>query len=279
MQLVSCKQQVKDGIMSVKDIQALFLGDICGQPGNRAVFMGLKQLIKDFRADVVIANGENASDGFGITPEAADALFAAGVDIITTGNHIWQKSEIFPMMNGTRRIIRPANYPPGVPGKGVTSITVKGIEIVVINLQGRFQMSTIDCPFRIGRELVQQSKRPNTSILIDFHAESTEEKEALALYLDGEAAAIVGTHTHIQTADERILPKGTAYITDIGMTGPVMSVIGSEAETSIRRQMTQIPLKNHIAETPAALNGVVVTIDTKKGLAKKIVRFSKEMGV
>ncbi|NQT60815.1 MAG: TIGR00282 family metallophosphoesterase [Bacteroidetes bacterium] len=265
--------------MSGKDIQALFLGDICGQPGNRAVFMGLKQLIKDYRVDVVIANGENASDGFGITPEEAEAIFAAGVDIITTGNHIWQRNEIYPMLNGTRKIIRPANYPPGVPGKGVTSITVKGVEIVVINLQGRLQMSTIDCPFRIGKELIQQVKRPNTCILIDFHAESTEEKEALALYLDGTAAAVVGTHTHIQTADERILPKGTAYITDIGMTGPVMSVIGSEPEISIKRQLTQIPLKNHISDTPAALKGVVITINSEKGLAKKIVRFSREMGV
>jgi len=265
--------------MSGKDIQALFLGDICGQPGNRAVFIGLKQLIKEFRADVVIANGENASDGFGITPEVADAIFTAGVDIITTGNHIWQKDEIYPMLNGSRKIIRPANYPPGVPGKGVASITVKGFEVVVINLQGRIQMSTIDCPFRIGKDLVQQFKRPNNCILIDFHAEATEEKEALALYLDGMVTAVVGTHTHIQTADERILPKGTAYITDIGMTGPVMSVIGSEPGISIRRQLTQIPLKNQIADTPAALKGVVVTINTDKGKAKKIVRFSKEMGV
>jgi 2',3'-cyclic-nucleotide 2'-phosphodiesterase len=270
---------VKDGIMSGKDIQALFLGDICGQPGNRAVFIGLKQLIKDYRADVVVANGENASDGFGITPEIADALFAAGVDVITTGNHIWQKYEIYPMLNGKRKIIRPANYPPGVPGKGVVSFTVKGTEVVVINLQGRLHMSTIDCPFRIGKELVQQVKRKNACILIDFHAESTEEKEALALYLDGTVTAVVGTHTHVQTADERILPKGTAYITDIGMTGPVMSVIGSEPGISIRRQLTQIPLKNQISDAPAALNGVVVTINTDKGLAKKIVRFSKELGV
>lgn len=265
--------------MSGKDLQALFLGDICGQPGNRAVFMGLKQLIKDLRADVVIANGENSSDGFGITPEAADALFAAGVDIITTGNHIWQRTEIYPMLNSTRKIIRPANYPPGAPGQGIASVTVKGVEVVVINLQGRQHMSTIDCPFRIGKELVQQHKRHNTCILIDFHAESTEEKEALALYLDGTAAAVVGTHTHIQTADERILPKGTAYITDIGMTGPVMSVIGSEPEISIKRQLTQIPLKNSISDTPAALEGVLVTIQTDNGLAKKIVRFSKQMGV
>ena len=265
--------------MSGKDIQALFLGDICGQPGNRAVFIGLKQLVKDYRVDVVVANGENAFDGFGITPDEANSLFAAGVDIITTGNHVWQRSEIYPMMKGNGKIIRPANYPPGAPVKGMVSLKVKGTEIVVINLQGRLNMSAIDCPFRIGRELIQQVRRSNSCILIDFHAESTEEKEALALYFDGMAAAVVGTHTHVQTADERILPKGTAYITDIGMTGPVMSVIGSEPDISIKRQLTQIPLKNRIAETPAALQGVVVTINTEKGLAKKIVRFSKEMGV
>ncbi len=265
--------------MSSKDIKALFLGDICGQPGNRAVFMGLKQLIKDYRADVVIANGENAADGFGITPKEAANLFSSGVDIITTGNHVWQRDEIYPMLEKGKNIIRPANYPPGVKGTGTAMIKVKGMEIVVINLQGRLHMSTIDCPFRIGRELIQTLAKSNRAILIDFHAESSEEKEALGLYLDGQAAAVVGTHTHVQTADERLLPKHTAYITDIGMTGPLMSVIGGRADLSIERQLTQIPIKNEIAEIAAVIQGVVVSIRPETGLAVKIVRFSKEMGV
>lgn len=265
--------------MAGKELKALFLGDICGQPGSRAVFIGLKQLVKDMRADIVIANGENAADGFGITPKDADTLFSSGVDIITTGNHVWQREVILPLLEGNRPIIRPANYPPGVKGRGVALHTVKDCEIVVINLQGRMNMSPIDCPFRIGRELVQQHKGNGRIILIDFHAENAEEKEALALYLDGQIAALVGTHTHVQTADERVLPQGTAYITDLGMTGPELSVIGSRPEISIDRQLTQIPLKNEIADHTAKLEGVVITIDTASGRSKKISRFSRPLGV
>jgi 2',3'-cyclic-nucleotide 2'-phosphodiesterase len=258
--------------MSKKTIEALFLGDICGKPGSRALFIGLKQIIKDHNLDVVIANGENAADGFGIMPEDADTCFAAGVDVITSGNHIWQKEEIRSRLDSDSRILRPANYPPGVPGHGVTVIDVHGIPIAVVNLQGRHSMPVTDCPFRAAKDLVKQLKPKTKIILIDFHAESAEEKEALALYLDGQVTALVGTHTHVQTADEKILPKGTGYITDLGMTGAGMSVIGSDPAVSIARQITQMPLKSEIADVPAMVNGLIVTIDTETGKALELKR-------
>ncbi len=264
--------------MSGKKLQVLFLGDICGQPGNRAVFIGLKQLIRDYRVDFVIANGENASDGFGITPEVANNLYAAGIDVLTSGNHIWQKDEILPLLKQETRLLRPHNYPPSAPGRGYVIQQVHGHTVTVINLQGRLQMSSIDCPFRSARELVNRHEIRDSIILIDFHAESSEEKEALALYLDGKVAGVVGTHTHIQTADERILPQGTAYITDLGMTGPVMGVIGSRPDISVERQQTQIPLRNKIIDAPAAIQGVVLTVDAESGRADSIERFSREMG-
>jgi 2',3'-cyclic-nucleotide 2'-phosphodiesterase len=265
--------------MAVKEIIALFLGDICGQPGNRAVFMGLRQLIRDCHADLVIANGENVSDGFGITPKDAEQLFSSGVNIITTGNHVWQHDEIYPVLERRSDIIRPANYPPGVPGRGSASVSVKGVEVAVINLQGRMHMSPIDCPFRVGRELVSTLSKSHQILLVDFHAESSDEKEALGLYLDGSVAAVVGTHTHVQTADERILPKGTAYITDLGMTGPRMSVIGGRTDISIERMLTQIPLRNEIADSAACLQGAVVRIRPNTGLAAGIERFSRELSI
>lgn len=265
--------------MSKKTIEALFLGDICGKPGCRAIFVGLRQIIREQRIDVVIANGENAADGFGITPEEADQCFASGVDVLTSGNHIWQKSELFARMDSDSRILRPANYPPGVPGQGYTVIERAGVSIGVLNLQGRVSMPTTDCPFRVGRELVQQLKKQTKIILVDFHAESAEEKEALGLYLDGQVSVLVGTHTHVQTADERILPKGTGYITDIGMTGAHMSVIGSDPGISIRRQLTQIPLRSEIAEDAAMINGIICSVDIATGRAVSMKRLNIKYGV
>jgi hypothetical protein len=265
--------------MSKTEIKALFLGDVCGRPGCRAVFMGLRQLIKDTGADLIIANGENASGGFGITPGDADSLFASGVDVITTGNHVWQKEELLPRLDSDSRILRPENYPKGVPGHGWTIVEVKGFQAAVVNLQGRMNMPMIDCPFKTARELVSSLRKKTKLIFIDMHAESSEEKEALSMYLDGSITALVGTHTHVQTADERILQKHTGYITDIGMTGAAVSVIGSEPQLSIRRQLTQMPIKSEIADDAAMINAVLVTSDPSTGACAAIERINRNYGV
>ncbi len=257
-------------------LNALILGDVYGQPGCRAVFIGLKSLVKEKKADLVIINGENAADGFGITPQIAEQLFASGADVITTGNHVWQHKEIFPLLDSKEPIMRPANYPVLAPGKGYVVVEKKGKRIGIINLQGRMSMAAIDCPFQTGLNLVKKIKSETDSIIIDFHAESPEEKEALALYLDGKISLLVGTHTHIQTADERILRKGTGYITDLGMCGPLLSVIGSDAGVSIRRFLTQLPLKIEVSDTSAIISGISVKIDMKNGRTVSIERFQKK---
>lgn len=258
-------------------VNALVLGDIVGQPGTRALFLGLKNIIKRHRADFVIANGENAADGFGITPEIADKLFTAGIDVITSGNHIWQKKEIFRSLDQDNRILRPANYPDGVPGKGQCIIEKHGFRLAIINLQGRVRMYNTSNPFEIGLSLCRSLKDKSDAIVVDFHAENPMEKEALALHLDGKVQAVVGTHTHIQTADERILPGGTAYITDIGMTGPTGSVIGSDPDVSIRKSLTQMPIKMGILDTPGVIHGVCIEL-TKGGETKGITRFREYSG-
>ena len=260
-------------------LNALILGDIFGQPGCRALFIGLKPLIRKYDADVVIVNGENAADGFGITPEITDQLFSGGVHVITTGNHIWQKREILPVLNSNDRILRPANYPHCKFGKGSTIVEIKGRKVGVVNLQGRLHMSDIDCPFTMGRDIVRKMRETTKVVIVDFHAEAPEEKEALAFHLDGLASVVVGTHTHIQTADERMLPGGTAYITDIGMIGPHSSVIGVDPDNAIRRSMTQMPLKMPVADNPAAINGVFVEIDAETGKALSISRVREQSRV
>lgn len=258
-------------------MKALFLGDICGQPGCRAVFVGLKQLIKDYKADVCIANGENAADGFGITGEQVYQLTGAGIDVITTGNHIWQHKEIIPVLERNKNLLRPANYPPKVPGAGYAVITARNMTVGVVNLQGRRSLPATDCPFRTARDIVESLRQKTPVIIVDFHAENTEEKEALAMYLKGSVSAVLGTHTHVQTADERILPGGTAYITDAGMTGPEVSVIGSIPELSVERQLTQMPLKSEIADTTSMINGVILEIDAETGKALRIERIYKRL--
>lgn len=260
-------------------MSALVLGDIVGQPGCRALFIGLKPLVKRFNADLVVVNGENAADGLGITPEITDQLLQDGVHVITSGNHVWQKREIYPVLNANERIIRPANYPHCKVGRGHTVVDIKGTNVAVVNLQGRMRMSDIDCPFTVGKELVRRLKDTAKTIIVDFHAEVPEEKEALAYWLDGMVTAVVGTHTHVQTADERILPGGTAYITDLGMIGPQMSVIGVEPDIAIRRSMTQMPLKMPIADSPAEIRGVSVKIDVETGKAVSIERVCEQSRV
>lgn len=264
----------------MKKLSVLILGDVVGQPGCRALFFKLPGLIKKYKADLVIVNGENTADGFGILPEDAEKFFTKGVDVITSGNHIWQKREIYQLLNKENtRILRPANYPPGVPGRGDVTINVKGMDIVVLNLLGRIRMGLpVDCPFRKSQDFLKKHNR-NKIVIVDFHAEDTLEKEALAWYLDGKISALVGTHTHIQTADERILPKGTAYITDIGMTGPDDSVIGTKPEISIRRSLTQLPLKMEVAENESTIRGVCIQINPDTGKSISIERIAvKESG-
>ena len=225
----------------------------------------------------MIANGENATDGLGISPEAAEGLFKSGVDVITSGNHIWQRKEIIPMLERDNRILRPENYPSGVPGGGLSLITKKQVPIAVINLQGRVNMYSIRCPFKVGEGLVRQLGKKTKLIVVDFHAELPEEKEALALHLDGKISALVGTHTHVQTADEKILPGGTAYITDIGMSGPVSGVIGMKRDISIRRSLMQIPYKMEVEESAAVVMGVVLTVAVDSGKALSIERVRRDL--
>jgi metallophosphoesterase (TIGR00282 family) len=276
-----------------RTLTALVLGDVVGAPGCRALFIGLPDLARRLGAELVVANGENAADGFGLTPDIADRMFKAGVHVITSGNHIWQKREIYPMLAMYDTVLRPENYPkpdrttpggkPGdpspIPGKGHCIVTVGDLSVLVINLEGRVNLSPLRDPFQVGRSLLRQLRGRTRLAIVDFHAESVEEKEALGIWLDGEASAVVGTHTHVQTADERILPGGTAYITDIGMTGPVASVIGMRTETAIARSLSQMPLKMEVENSAAEIQGVVVEIDTQSGKAVRIERVRQASAV
>ena len=261
--------------MPADTINILFLGDIIGQPGNRAVFFNLKNLIKKYNADFTVINGENSADGFGLLPAAADQFFQSGADVITTGNHVWQKSELYPYLDEKDAVLRPANFPAGVPGHGSCIVEKHGVKIAVMNLQGRENMSTIDCPFRCGKKKTKKLKKETPVILVDFHAESSSEKEALGCWLDGQVSALVGTHTPVQTADERILKGGTAYITNVGMTGPEESVIGTIKEISIERSLTQMPLKMEIADLPVTFCGVLIKIDVQSGRSVSIERLAE----
>lgn len=258
-----------------KTCVALLLGDVCGQPGSRALFLGLHTLVKEYRADLVIVNGENAANGFGLNAALMEQFFSLGVHVITSGNHIWQQEDLRGLLDSEKRLLRPANYPPQAPGHGSVVVDVKNFKAAVLNLQGRQSMPSIDCPFRSGLEAVQRLRKQTPLIFVDFHAESPEEKESLAFHLDGKVTALVGTHTHVQTADERILPGKTAYITDLGLCGPSDSVIGSDPSVSIAKQLTQMPLRTEIANTAPVLQGVCITADVASGQALSIERFSR----
>jgi 2',3'-cyclic-nucleotide 2'-phosphodiesterase len=259
-------------------MSALVLGDIIGHPGCRALFVGLTGLIKKYRADIVVANGENAAGGFGLTPDIAEQLFGVGVDVITSGNHIWQKKEIFAYLGSNDRVLRPANYPGGAPGKGYCTVTKRDFRFTVVNLQGRVRMYDVDSPFETGLKLSRSLESQSDAIIVDFHAEQQMEKEALALYLDGKVHALVGTHTHVQTADERILPGGTAFISDLGMTGPAGSVIGVDPAISIQRSLSQMPLKMDVLDAPGVIRGVHIEF-AKDGNAERIERIEERPGL
>jgi metallophosphoesterase (TIGR00282 family) len=240
----------------------LFIGDIVGAPGRRTLTELLPRAVDHYCIDLVVANGENASGGIGITPQVADQFLSQGVDLLTSGNHIWKHKEILPYLDDTDRLLRPANYPPETPGRGLAMVETAGGEpAAIINLEGRVFMNSLECPFRTADRLLETLPPEVKVILVDLHAEATSEKQALGWYLDGRVSAVVGTHTHVQTADERILPGGTGYITDVGMTGPVDSVIGMNREIIQERFLTQRPHPFKVATQNLQLQGVVLKID------------------
>ena len=256
-------------------MRILFLGDIFGKPGRKLVQAKLRGLLHEYRIDFCVANIENAAGGFGITRPIADELLGYGIDLLTSGNHIWDKHAIIPYLSEQPRLLRPHNYPKGVPGTGIyVGDTNCGVRIGVLNLQGRVFMASIDCPFATGLAAVELIRKQTPVIVVDFHAEATSEKQAIGWYLDGHVSAVVGTHTHVQTADDRLLPRGTAYITDIGMTGPHDSVIGSVPDLALERFLRQIPVRLEPASGNLRICGVVIEIDESTGRALSIERLN-----
>jgi metallophosphoesterase (TIGR00282 family) len=254
-------------------LKVLFIGDIIGEPGRKMVKAQLRGMVETHRPDLVIANGENAAGGFGITSEIADELLFLGIDVLTSGNHVWDKKEIEPYLGKQDRLIRPANYPEGNAGFGSVVVSTRSAgDAAVLNLEGRVFMSNLEDPFRVALREIEKLKKQTQVIIIDFHAEATSEKIALAWHLDGKASAVIGTHTHVQTADERVLPGGTAFITDAGMTGPTDSVIGVKKEQAIARFLYQTPHRFEIPKGPVHLCAVLVDVDAKTGKATGIQR-------
>ena len=254
----------------------LFIGDVVGRVGREAVAELLPNLIERHSIDFTVANCENAAGGIGITEKTGEELLSLGVDVLTGGNHVWDKRDAYPFIDSCGRLVRPANYPPGTPGRGSAVLSAAGgPRVGVINLQGRVFMQEIDCPFRVGSVLVEEVLRETPVVIVDVHAEATAEKQALGWHLAGRATAVLGTHTHVQTADERILERHTAYVTDVGMTGPVDSVIGIRRELSIARFLTQLPQRFAVASGDAVLCGVVVDVDETTGAARSVRRIAE----
>ena len=254
-------------------MKILFIGDIIGRPGRQIVRDALPRLIDQHMIDLVVANGENAAAGFGLTPDVVSELFSLGIDVLTTGNHVWDKRDGLVCLEQEPALLRPANYPAEAPGRGVGVFkTPAGLSVAVANLEGRVFMGNLDCPFRKADAILEELGSDQKIVFVDFHAEATSEKGALSAYLDGRVSAVVGTHTHVQTADERVLPGGTAFISDVGMSGARDSVIGIRKELSIQRFMTQMPVRYEIAKKDPVLCAVVVSIDESTGKATGIER-------
>ena len=254
-------------------MRILFIGDIVGKPGRRAIEQALAKVVVESGAEFTIANGENAAGGMGITPAIALEMLDKGVDVLTSGNHIWAKREIIPFLDEESRLLRPANYPAHVPGRGMGVFqAANGQKVGVLNLEGRVFMKSLECPFRVGEKGIEILKEETKIIIVDFHAEATSEKKALGWFLDGKASAVLGTHTHVQTSDERILSEGTAYITDVGMTGPMDSVIGVRKQVALGRFLTQIPWKFDVATEEVELQGVMIEVDQETGRSQNIRR-------
>lgn len=256
-------------------MRLLFIGDVVGNPGRKILHKMLPSLLIETKTDLCIANGENAAGGIGITQSVARDMYECGIDFITLGNHAWAKKNAFGFIDDETRIIRPANYPDGVPGKGSGLIKKNGLDIGVINVQGRVFMEYIDCPFRKAVSEIEYLRSFTNIIIIDFHAEATSEKCAMGWYIDGKASCVIGTHTHIQTADERILPNGTAYITDVGMTGPHEGIIGMDRERVFRKFLTCIPQRFEVAPGNVQFNAVLVEIDENSGKSTGITRIKR----
>ena len=259
-------------------MKILFIGDIVGEPGRRAV----RQLLPDLRrvhgVDFVIANGENAAGGNGITPKTAAEIFDAGVDVITSGDHVWDQKEVMDLIAAEKPFLRPANYPNGTPGLGSIVVELPRLPpVAVLNLQGRTFMPPLDSPFLIGQHEVERLQRTTPIIFVDMHAEATSEKIALARMLDGQVSAVVGTHTHVQTADEQVFPGGTAYLSDAGFTGPHESVLGREIEPVLQRFVTGMPQRFEVARERVLLQGAIVDVDRHSGRARTIQRVSERL--
>lgn len=256
-------------------VKILFIADIVGKPGRQALSQELHRLVDRHGVDLVIANGENAAGGFGLTEETARELFDCGIHLLTSGNHIWDKKESGDFIRREERVIRPANYPEGTIGRGSAVIrTPLGLQVGVLNLEGRVFMNALECPFRVADREIAALKLITPIVIVDFHAEATSEKQALGWYLDGRASAVLGTHTHVQTADERVLPGGTAFISDVGMTGSFDSVIGIRKELAVEKFLTQLPVRFEVAKKDIRLNCVVLEIDEITGKALGIERIA-----
>jgi len=259
-------------------MKILLIGDIVGRPGRVIVEREVVRLREERGIDLVVANCENAAGGAGITPPIAEALFRAGVDVLTSGNHVWRKKEAFELLKLDHRVIRPANYPDGAPGTGSTIVeTLAGQKVGVLNVMGRVFMEPLDCPFRAAERELARLKLSTPVIIVDMHAEATSEKVAMGWFLDGKVSCVFGTHTHIPTADERILPKGTGFITDVGMTGPYDSVIGRRVDQILERFLSNLPHKSDVAEGNIQLRGLLVEVHPTTGKATAVERITRTL--
>ncbi|MFZ4454224.1 TIGR00282 family metallophosphoesterase [Salibacterium aidingense] len=253
-------------------MKLLFIGDVVGRPGRQMVQEYLPKLKKKYKPAVTIINGENAAGGKGITEKIYKLFLETGAQAVTLGNHTWDNKEIFEFMDRASSMIRPANFPEETPGSGYTLLKVNDLEIGVVNLIGRTFMQPNDCPFKKADQIVKELRKRTPYIFVDFHAETTSEKQAMGWYLDGRVTAVVGTHTHVQTADNRVLPKGTGYISDAGMTGPMDGILGMEKEAIINKFLTNLPVRFEVAGGREQLNGTLIEVDRKTGQAKNIER-------
>lgn len=252
-------------------MKILAIGDVFGKVGRRVLKIGLNNIVSSVKADFVIANGENLAGGFGVTQELIEELFSTGIDVVTSGNHIWDKKEALTLLETEKRLLRPANYPEESPGRGADVFTTKsGAKIGVINVQGRVFMDAIDCPFKAAEKCIERLASQTKMIIVDMHAEATSEKIAMGYFLDGRVSAVLGTHTHVQTSDTKILPRQTAYMTDLGMTGPSHSVIGIRPEIILKRFLQKLPERFNEALGPGQFNGALIELNDETGMAKSI---------
>jgi metallophosphoesterase (TIGR00282 family) len=258
-------------------MKILLIGDIFARPGRRAVRELLPGLVREYDVDMTIINAENAAGGFGTTKKIADELFGYGADVLTGGNHTFDKAEFLEVLEDNERVLRPHNYPTDNPGAGIAVLTIAGVRVGVLNLQGRIYMPPTDCPFQAVDRLLDSLEGQVDVIVVDFHGEATSEKYAMAWYLDGRVSVLVGTHTHVQTADEQIFPQGMAYITDLGMTGPHNSIIGVKVEQSLGRFLNARPARFEAAKGDVRLHGVVVDVDEETGRARSISRIQRKL--